>query len=84
MAPAVVIGMKTQAGGSRPAVVLGYEVMRPASLKLKYVPVLPMMRWSRIWMSRSFDALMRVVVTCLSALLGLVLPDGWLCASMRA
>ena len=84
MASAVVVGMKMQAKGSQPAVVIGYVVMRPESLKLKYVSVLPMMRWSRIWISRSFEALMSEVVTCLSAVLGVVLSDGWLCASMRA
>jgi len=35
MASAVAVGMKKQAGDSRPAVVMGYEVMRPDSRKLK-------------------------------------------------
>lgn len=35
MASAVVVGRKKQAGGSRPAAVMGYEGMRPDSRKLK-------------------------------------------------
>ena len=82
---AVVEGMEGLGTGfAVPLLVVGYEVMILESLKLKYVPVLPMMRWSRIWISRSFESLMSVVVTYLPAVLGLVLSDGWLWTTMMA
>lgn len=53
--------------------------MIPSSDKLKYSPP-AIIRWSSSFMSISFAASLSLLVSSLSATLGFVLPDGWLCA----